>query len=422
MHPNKPFLEPQIQALRAEEPSADAVARAVRMMQIASPVRKSRTRIWLRAAAIAMPAAILGLAFLFKPQTASAAALVQIADAMRARTTRHAMTFKPDGSGSFNLTYETWIENGKFLSAMPDGYGGLRLKGYDGHRMFMVSSAGEGFIDDTEPSGMPIEDLGSYLAYPKALILDHRSGLREGGQIVDRYSVAISGTRFDLFVDPSTRLPLRREVLDLQGRRLIERNIYDYPTDIPDARFLPPAGTLCDYPALRVELAKRLAQPGQKQVVGGVAISLKAVIVGRYSVLALWTGGARGNYLKEGSMWVEGLRHGGGAPPDPFRVPSLDQLTPSRSPVFANGQLILGDELGAGEPITLHPPFKISVAVWAEDPSQPLISTDGRKLGNRSKTVGRATFVVDDPLYAESPYRLLWKPSGEDQVAIATGG
>lgn len=423
MHPNKPFLEQQIQALRAEQPNADAVARTIHMVQSASPVKKSPARIWVRAAAFALPAAVLGLAFLFKPQTASAASLMQIADAVRAQSTRHARTFKPDGSGNFNLTYETWIENGKQLSAMPDGYGGLRLSGYDGYRMFTVSSTGEGFIDDTEPSGMPIEDLGSYLAFPNALILDHRSGLREGHQDVDLYSVAVGGTRFDLFVDPATHLPLRRDVLYRKSGRFIERNIYDYPTDIPDAKFSPPAETLCNYPAVREELAKRLAQPGQKQVVGGVTISLKAVIVGKYSVMALWTGGARGNYLKEGSMWVEGLRHGGGAPPDPFRVPSLEPFTSSRSPVFSNGQLILGDELLASEPITLDPPFRISVAVWAEDPSQPLISTDGRKLGNGSKKVGRATFVVGAPLYAESPDRLLWRPTGgEDQAAAATGG
>ena len=82
----------------------------------------------------------------------------------------------------------------------------------------------------------------------------------------------------------------------------------------------------------------------------------------------------------------------------------------------------LGDVAYASEPISLHPPFTISVAVWAEDPRQPLVSTDGRKLGNGSKSVGRATFVIEDPIHAEDPERLLWKPNGGDQVATATGG
>ena len=244
MNPNSPYLEQQIKVLRAEQPNEDTVARTVHMVQIACPPARSHARVWLRAAAIALPATALAVAFLLKPQAASAADLMRIADAVRAQSTRHARTFTPSDFGDLQLTREAWIENRKHVTAMPDRYGGLALSGYDGHRMFIASSKGEGLIDDTEPSGLPIEDLGSYLAYPTALILHHRSGLREGGQSVE----------------------------------------------------------------------------------------------------------------------------------------------------------------------------------WAEDPSQPLVSTDGRKLGNGSKAVGRATFVIEDPIQADDPERLLWKPSGGDQAATATRG
>lgn len=405
-----PWMRHELRALRSEEPNPAAIEGTVGRVLAFSPA-SDRTSVRPNHAWKAVPLAaclgVAGMLLFVAPQRASAAGLREIADALRGQTTRHAKTYRPDAGGNLTLANEDWIDGKRHVTAFNEPGGEKTLIGYDGRRMFRVSTVDGGFVDDVEPSGLPIEDIDAYLRIPGARLVKQTS---EGRW--DVYRVDCPAVRFDLYVDPATRLPARRDVLSFKGR-LIERNEYEYPATLAADRFRVPAMPgIADYPALRRELAARLNLPGQTKEIGGVRISLKAVLVGKSRILALWTGGAKGDWVSDGDLRIEGLpKPPIQGRPDAFTVP----LGATKAPPLFRGQPVLGD--GAWYPnLRLQGPFTLSVPVWAEDRTRPI---PGGK-GHRSKLVGRLSFRVTDPILAPDPDRVVWAPSGE-AVAV-TGG
>lgn len=391
----------EMQALRSNEPNPEAVDQTVdRVLAFRpTPARPRANYIWK-----AVPlAACLGAGAFFllaAPQSANAASLQRIAEALKHQSIRHALTYRPGPNGELQKTNEDWIDGNRHAELFIDAEGDKTLSGYDGQRMFICSAKNGSFVDDMEPSGPPVESIDSYLGTPGGRVKKFVSGPK-----YDLYTVTFSNVVFNLYVNPSTRLPERREVKTRRGD-LIETNNYDYPAQIaPNTFKAPNVPGITNYPALRQELARRLAGPGQTREVGGVKISLKAVLYGKSRLLAVWTGGAKGD--KGGEMWVEELpKPALSARPEVFTVNGPSAFAPVR------GEQVSGDGAWYSN-LSLDGPFTINVPVWAEDRTAPI------KGGFHSKIVGRLKFRVTDAIFAADPERLLVKPSGEAKTLTA---
>jgi len=390
----------EMQALRSNEPDPAAIDQTVeKVLAFApAPARARANYVWK---AVPLAACLgAGAFFLFgASQSASAASLRRVAEALRHQSIRHAKTYRPGPAGELVQTNEDWIDGKRHTELFIDENGSKTLSGYDGQRMFVYSTKDGGFVDDVEPSGPPVEDIDSYLNIPGAQVTKLVVGREH-----DVYTITCSNVAFDLYVNPATGLPIRREVLTRRGD-LIEKNDYDYPTQIPTSTFKAPAVPgLTDYPALRQELSRRLTRPGQTKEVGGVKISLKAVLYGKSRLLAVWTGGARGG--EGGGTWVEEL-------PKPIALGGPEAFA-------ANGPSVRGEKVSSDgawyQNLSLDGPFTLNVPVWAEDRSAPI------RGGFRSKIVGRLKFRVTDAIQAADPDRVLVRPSGEAVALSATSG
>lgn len=417
MNHKKPVSEPAALAravgeLRSEQPSDQAVDRAVFAMQSPPLPQAPKRNPWvLRAGTAAIAAVALMLVLSVTSQKAVASDLKDVSQAVQARSVRYTKTFRPI-DGELKLTNELWIAGEKYLLKMTDG-NGTNVVLFDGKRTYIHYPPALPVVDDTKSSSYPVEDIDTYLRIPNAKV-ERVVKVAVDGRELDKYRISFPAMVFDLFVEPSSRLPVRRDVLT--GGKLLERDYYEYPSKFPANQFDIPKSEpgATDYPALRKLLDERLHQPGETKEVNGVKISLKAVIVGRYEVLALWTGGAPGDYVKEGSMWVVGKsRKTAGPRPDPFTVAAPVPLNETKEPIFIEGKPLLGDAAWLDKGVTVKAPFVINVVAWQEDRSRPNISTEGKNLGFRSKPAGRLQFTVTDPIYAADPERLMWKSSYE---------
>lgn len=395
-----PWVKNELQALRSEESGEHAINRAVRAMQAPVARRARPSYIW-RTVAVAAGIGAVGLVLTATSRSASAAELRQISAAIHAQQNRHDRAFRPDKNGNMVMTNEDWIAGNKQSEVMILTDGSKSLSIYDGHRNY-VSYPGEAFIDDVEPSKLPIEDLAAYLSIGGGKLVNHVS---RGS--TDLYTISFTGLIFDIYIDPSTKLPVSRDVKDRAGH-VFEHNVYDYPAEIPDTVFAIPAGGpgVTDYPALRASLAGRISGPGEVKTVAGVNVSLKAVIVGKHRVLALWTGGAKGDTVKGSDMIIEnGPRVILGGRPEVFDVNS-EASTPlaGREELRGDGAWIEGHRYTGT--------LKINIAVWVEDRTKPLVLKSGKQAGFHSKMVGRVTYDVKHPIFAADPDRVLFRPDG----------
>ncbi len=381
-----PWVQNQMQEMRSDEPSPEAIDRAVHSVLAYKPTPRY-VFVW-KAASFATVAGIAGLFVYVTTQPASAAGLHAVADAFRHQSKRHCVTYRPNAGGEMVQTNEDWIDGRKNAMVYRAEDGVTTTSGYNGARIFVVSSKdGGGFVDDMEPSAPPVEDIDAYLKIPGARVLKQTKSGK-----YDVYSIGFSDCRFDIFVDPATRLPVQRMVMTIRGK-VIERNDYDYPSQFSANVFEPPATSdLTDYPALRQEIAQRVAGPGQTKTIGGVTITLKAVLVGKSRILALWTGGAKADAGSTAGMWIEGIKK------------PIAEGRPS--PTVIAGKELLGD--GAWyQGLNVVGPFVINVPVWGPD-------------GTHSKVVGRLTFTVNNPIHAQDPDRVFARPTGGVGVTGST--
>lgn len=413
-----PWLKREVAALRAEEPTESAVERAVFAMQ-SSPVLTSAPRraVW-RTATVVGAIAVLGGFLAFRAPSVDAAELHRLADAARKQQTRHTRDYRPNENGELVLANEYWVEGVKHFAIYKDA-NGATLSGYNGSRIFRHSKAHGGFLDDTDPITFPVETIEDYLAIPSASIQGIKRGQQEEGRKVDIFTVGYGGMKMDLFIDPASGLPVRRDVRGKKG--LIETNLYDYPADIPDDRFNPPAelkAETFDYPALRLELAKKIDAPGESQELNGVKITLHAVIVGHTRVVALWSGGAKTDYDVNGHINIQGMKPGPAAGLAGGSV--WDMPGNEHSAILRKGQPLIGDGMWYPERLNVKSGFVLTVPVWQEDRSRPLINSEGKRMpGFHSKLLGHLNFKIKSPIFAPDPERVLWRPAGGEAKATA---
>lgn len=426
---NRPGIVEEVQSLRSEQPDPMAIDRAVFRTLDASPrpIRRQSRLVW-RFAAVAGLIVASSSALYLTAQPASAASLHDIAAVFGRQKTLHFVDERPDSNGNPVFRREFWLSGKKYAESSVEADGERLREGYDGSLRYRISSKNGGYVDDTKPMDMSVEDIDSYLDTPNAQVLRHATNLQLDGRTVDLYTIGFSNVKFDLYVDPSSHLPLRRDVFTPSGE-FTERELYDYPVSMPDTLFSAPTGPeVQDYPQLRAILKSQLSGPGQTKEVGGVKISLKAVILGRDKVLALWTGGVKGEDVREGDMWIEGQeRAPGTARPDIFSV--THRMVPGfayQFPLTANGQEVLGDaawllEGGTNRHRYIEGPFTLNVPAWAEDRTRPIVDGKGSVIAYHSKLVGRLSFEVTDLILADDPDSVVWRRD-QDEVTTAASG
>lgn len=417
MNPKNPlsesnFIADEIRALQSEEVPENVRDRAVFAMQAQPLPSPARKRYAWRFAATGAAIVMLGSFVAFRSPAVNAAEIEKLDGAARAQTTRHTKDFRLNRAGEMVLANEYWIEDGKQYSIFHNPDGTAIIEGFDGRRHFRKDDGG-GYIDEAHPEAFPIETIRDYLNIPNAKVESIERNVPEGAGRVDVFVISFGAMKMHLFIEPKSGLPVRRVV---EAHEFREENLYDYPSDIPDSKFEVPAGesqTWANYPILNKELAKKLEEPGVTKQLGGVTITLKAVIVGDKQVIALWSGGAKSDFLAEGHLEVVGLQ-------DPYATGlegcSVWSAKEERRPPKG----LLGDSAwfrsteGLGDSITIRIP------VWEEDSTRPLISSEGLRVpGFHSKLLGKLEFSGVKPIYARDAARVIWKPESGVRQATA---
>ena len=224
--------------------------------------------------------------------------------------------------------------------------------------------------------------------------IEKQTGVNLNGRTCDYYSLANGYYR--IWVDQATRLPIQREIYN-KGVTLWERDTYEYPTTMPEAKFLAPTipgVNAFDYIAARKALQAKLAGYGKIQKVGDVTISLKAVVRDDNQITAIWTtSGLDGRTDNAVNLQVEGAQN-----QDKFGQ-VVDSNLPFEERPILNAKL----RLIWGQP--LKTPTMMRIAAWTGDKGK--VGKDGKPL---KKFAGWATFTVDDVITCPHIENLLHKP------------
>lgn len=417
MNPKNPlsesnFVADEIRALRSEEVPDNVRDRALFAMQSPPATANAPRRKTWRLVATGAGIVLLGSFVTFRSPAVNAAEIEKLDGAARAQTTRHTRDFRMDASGQMVLANEYWVEDGKQYSIFRNPDGTTSIEGFDGKRHFRKDDRG-GYIDDAHPEAFPIETIRDYLNIPNAKIESIDRDIPEGAGRVDVFVISFGSMKMRLFIDPSSGLPVRRVV---EAPAFREENLYDYPNDIPDAKFEVPVGesaTWANYPILNKELARKLDEPGVTKKLDGVSITLKAVIVGDKQVIALWSGGAKTDFSAEGHLEVIGLQDAYATGLEGCSVWAAKEERRPPKGLRGDSAWFRSTE-GLGETITIRVP------VWAEDTTRPLISHEGLRVpGFHSKLLGKLEFSGIKPIYARDAGRVIWKPESGVRQATA---
>jgi hypothetical protein len=420
---NQPWVDNELKALRSEEPREEHVSRVVGAVQENHPPAVNvRPRFAWRTAGIVAAIAVIGSFVALRGPSAVAKDLDRISNALQAQKTRHTVDLRPNEKGDLILANEYWISGEKYREVFHNVDGTFSEFGYDGQQMFRYNSRDQtGTVDDVKPESMPIETIEDYMNINHAKIEKVDRGVMEQGKKVDIFTISYGNVRMSLYVDAPTGLPIRRDVFTMKDK-LIEVNKYDYPAQIADGEFqLHERVKVDDYPAMRKVLAAKLDGPGETQELGGVKITLKAVLLANRHLVAIWSGGAKTDYLGEGHVHITGLPQGIAAGMPTGSV--WPDNNPDTPPIFAKGKQLIVDGIWYDDPIMVRSPFTLEVPVWTEDKTRPLISQEGIHLpGYHSKLLGKLKFKVTDPIFVADPQRLIWPPDGKVREAKAMSG
>ena len=369
---------PGVAALRDEAVDMSGARKvAAQMLRTMPGVRHRPSRLLYTFAAAA---AVLGGVMLL-PRTARPVSLHDVGQAIKEYHSWYEQTYRPDSSGRLQLANEfweapgksTWIEwrDGKLASEMRFN-GKLHYQYLPAEKSQRITSWGM--------DGMPLSTVESFEQFK---LLD----VRPEGKLL-RYRFAIHQ---DLLIDPATKLPVERDVYHRDGSILEIHKIF-LTNHIDDQIFeaaVKPGVPLFDIPAAQAAVRARLSGTPQTQVVGGVAVSLHAVIIENGP-----------HAMRCGAVLVGGVERPTGAPE---HILIVGVTAPESRPQFKNvfdidpnpGEktpLIVGGKVAhlerAGWPVMPPIPdrFTLRVPVW----------------GSGSKFAGWAEFEVVDPIRTES--------------------
>lgn len=302
-HPSDEIIERELRALR--EPMADShgMSDAIRTMQASPAQRSPRFNPWvLRLGSVGLAAIGIAVGVSLTTSKAFAQELKDIASSTKQHVRQHTKSYLFGGNPEPMSVVELWTsenfqkmvqyQNGKLqVSNVSDG--SLRYNYYSGGLPGGMPPDASIDVDQGEP--LPIETIESMLnsEFFRKHRIAKQTGVMLNGRAYDYYDFANGYYR--MWVDPATKLPVQREIYD-KGKTLWERDIYEYPAEFSSDTFKAPdipGMTYFDYPTARTRLEAALAAPGTTRSVGGVKVTLKAIIKDRQSLTVLFesTGG-----------------------------------------------------------------------------------------------------------------------------------
>ncbi len=402
------IIDRELQALREPVESMHGVGDAIRTMQETPKSKRTLNLRWpigIGSVAVAASAIILvgslstGKAYAGELHAISAAQLGQ-----------HTMIMKCAnfvGHETPEWTTEWYLDHQRHASFEYRDHGRLQyMEVGDGTRRFTYSAGStspsgyvvkeQALIDEDTSSLMTIGTVDSYLKddFFKARKIEKQTNVDLNGRTCDLYLLANGCYR--IWVDQATRLPIQREVYS-KGVTLWERDTYEYPATMPEDKFKEPTIpgiTAFDYIAARKTVTDSFTQPGQVQTVGGVTISLKAMVKDENQIVALWTtSGLDGRTDFAVNLQVEGAQN----------QDKLGEVVESNLPSVDRTILNARLRVIYGQPFKL--PTTVKIAVWSGDNGK--LDKNGKPV---KKFVGWATFAVDQVIDAPHIENLLHRP------------
>ena len=334
---------PGIGALREAHVDMSATPNVVAQMLSTAPGSARRPKLgyyFVAAAAAAVGGALL------LPRKSSAMSIQDVARAARRYTSWYEQTYRPDKSGKLQLVIETWCAPGKLAEKFDDGTE-FRSNGKLSYDYWPAQNRQR--ITPWERMEIPLDSVEGFAEFKLLAI-------RREGKLL-RYVFDIHQ---DLLVDPSTKLPVERDVYHEDGSILeIHKHFFGHHLDErlfePDIK---PDVPFFDIPAEQAAVNARLVQAPQKQVVGGVELRLYAVLVDDGGLVgAVVSGGSPGPQTGVNRLQIAGIP----APPWSSRVPGETKW------LNVNGRPVRL-ETGRWTPKQAFPSrFMLRVPVWKSD-------------------------------------------------------
>jgi len=398
-HSSDEIIERELRALREPASSKHGVGDAIRAMQ--SMPSSSRLSIkWpIGIGSIAVAAGAVIVVGSLTTAKAYAGDLRDIASAQEHQKTMYQKSYIYSGSKEPIRVLETWLDHEKEAMRQFSEEGNLQYATVSDGKLCFRYSAGSPDIDPSATIDVDrsehfgIETIMSYLQsdFFQKHAIEKTSGVKLNGKTCDLYNFAKGYYR--VWVDPVTKLPLQREVYD-KGVTLWERDVYEYPAEFSSETFKAPnipGMTYFDYPAARIRLEKSLAAPGTTQTVGGVKVTLKAIVKDGQSLTVLFKStGDQGKFNDVRRLPLPNVRFF----TDNFRD---DQITIAKPAGLKNERMFFKSDSSLKNLET------IKLGVWVKD-----------------KFVGYAEFPYKNVIEAPYAGTLLLRPVAEPgQVAKA---
>ena len=392
-HSNDDCFDQEVQSLRVVRISDKHVEKSILALQNVKNRHSARRIVWSLSASV-MTAAVAIIAVQLVPQRASAAEIHLIARAQLAQQTRFCRSYQRDKSGKLFFAYEEWLDGKKHSQKFYDRTGKIEgFISYDGSKNILFHAAVPeanqpvtAAIDDNDALKFPLETVDDYMQIPALKTFTRVQGVKLDGRVYDLYSFG-HGT-YRLYVNPQSRLPVRREIFDKDY--LIERDDYEYPKSVDDTLFEAvkvPGVTYYDYPANRAALYRSLTQRGKTKTIDSNHIELKAVLRNSTSVYVVWSE-AKDRHVPQNMSSIS--------------IGGYQTFSRGVRPVITTkGKFLVACSASLMHGETFSGPLKINI---------PVFDDAGRKSGT-------ATFDVEQPFLVPDPDRLIWRPISGESVA-----
>ena len=361
---------PGVGALRGEPVNTSAAPNVVAQMLNTAPGSARRPKFGYYCVAAA--AAAVGGALLL-PRKSSAMSMHEVARAARLCTSWYEETYRPDKSGKLQLVLENWTAPGK-STCLEFTNGKLDCeKRFDGKLEYGFFPAEK--YQRIAPWGMEGFPLSTVESFEEFKLIEVR---KEGSLL--RYVFDIHQ---DLLVDPATKLPVERDVYHKDGS-ILEIHKYFFGNHFDERLFEPdikPGVPLIDIPAEQAAVNASLSGTPQTEVVGGISVSLYAVIIqDKQSIGAVVVGGSPHPPAAPQHMQIVGI-----AAPESRNMFDSDPWPGEKKPLIIAGRAAHIERAGWLQRPSIPDRFTLRMPVWKSD----------------STFAGWAEFEIADAIRAE---------------------
>ncbi len=273
-HPTDELIERELEGLRRPAESRSKLGDAIRAMQAPPAAKGWKPLKWsLGVGSVAAAVAAVLLISSIMTTNAYASDLKAIGSAQQRQKTMHQRSILYGVDNKPAIIMEFWFDHERQAYRQYTQDGTLMVvRVFDGKLQYHYNAA---LSTDSKPwasfekadSGdFGIQSIDSYLnsKYYRGRKIEKRTGVLLSGRKCDYYSLAEGATK--LWIDPATRLPLKREILAADGT-IWKRDYYDYPASFSEGTFKPfqaPGLKYIDYTEERKRLRAKYGNQPQK--------------------------------------------------------------------------------------------------------------------------------------------------------------